>query len=156
MLLFTLLAVLATAFIVHRHRAASLLLVIVAFTAMFASPAHAASDTLTAVQLSSLTVSLIIGVAIPLITGLVTKYTTSSGVKGLITLVLNAVQTLVVTATIADGTAIVSRETFIAFCLSLTISIATYAGVYAPLNLTSSAGENGRPGLLASIGRHDR
>jgi hypothetical protein len=155
MLIFTVLAVLATAFLIHRHRLASLVLLVVALAAVVTSPAHADGETLTAVQLSPLTVSLIIGVAIPLITGLVTKYTTSSGVKGLITLVLNAVQTLVVTATVADGTAIVSRETFIAFCLSLTISIATYAGVYAPLNLTSSAGETGRPGLLASIGRKD-
>lgn len=90
------------------------------------------------VALSALTVSLVISFFIPVLTGLATKYTTSSGLKGLITLVLNAVQTLIVTATMADGSAVISKETLIAFLLSLAVSVAIYTGIYKPLLITSS------------------
>jgi len=101
--------------------------------------------------LSALSVSLLISLIIPIVTGLVTKYSTSSGLKGLITLVLNAVQALVVSATVGDGTAVISEETFVVFCVSLAISIATYAGVYKPLNITSST----PAGSLANVGAKD-
>jgi hypothetical protein len=103
------------------------------------------------ITLSALSVSLLLGLLIPVVTGLLTKYSTSSGLKGLVTLVLNATQALVVSATVADGTAVISKETFVTFCLSLAISIATYAGVYKPLNITSSE----PAGALANVGRKD-
>lgn len=106
------------------------------------------NDTLT---LSALTVSVLISFVIPVVTGVLTKYSTSSGVKGLVTLVLNAVQSLVVTATVADGTAVLSAPTLVTFALSLAISIATYAGVYRPLDITSSTPH----GALANVGRKD-
>lgn len=146
------LAVLAAAVFASLDRKASLTLLVVAFAGVFAGPASAAEPgAIHQVQLSALTVSLLIAVAIPLVTGIVTRFSTSSGVKGLVTLVLNAVQTLVVTAQLADGTAVISRETFVSFCLALTISIATYAGVYRPLDLTSST----PTGKLTHLGLKD-
>lgn len=103
------------------------------------------------ITLSALSVSLLLGLLIPVVTGLLTKYSTSSGLKGLVTLVQNATQALVVSATVGDGTAVISEETFVTFCLSLAISIATYAGVYKPLNITSSE----PAGALANVGRKD-
>lgn len=101
--------------------------------------------------LSALTVSLVVALIIPVVTGLVTRHSTSSGVKGLVTLVLNAVQALVVSATLADGTAVISEETFVQFALSLGISVASYAGVYKPLNVTSST----PTGVLTRVGAKD-
>lgn len=145
------LAVAALALTIRRPRW-RLLLALAALIVLVPGRAFAADgETLERVQLSALTVSLIIGLLIPIVTGLVTKYSTSSGLKGLITLMLNAVQTLVVTATVADGTAIISRETFVNFCLALVISVASYAGVYRPLGVTSST----QDGALAGVGRKD-
>lgn len=91
-------------------------------------------------SLSALSVSLVVSLFIPVLVGLLTKSSLSSGLKGLGMLVLNAVNALVVSAVVADGTAVVSKETFVAFALSLAISVASYTGVYKPLGLTSSEG----------------
>ena len=88
--------------------------------------------------LSPFTVQIIASVLIPILTGLLTRVTLSSGVKGLITLVLNAIAALVITATVADGTAVISQVTFQQWALGLAISIATYVGVYRPAGVTSS------------------
>lgn len=145
------LAVLVTAFALRRNRWLALAAVLLVTNAVMGPVAAADDAAVQAVQLSALTVSLIVALLVPLITGVVTRYSTSSGVKGLITLVLNAGQALVVNATVADGTAIISRETFVAFSLSLAISIATYAGVYRPLGVTSST----PTGALTNIGVKD-
>lgn len=145
------LAVLATAFALRRNRWLALAGSLLVMNAAIGPVAAADDPTMRAVQLSALTVSLIVALLIPLITGLVTRYSTSSGVKGLITLILNAGQALVVNATVADGTALISRETFVAFTLSLAISIASYAGVYRPLDLTSST----PTGKLTRLGLKD-
>lgn len=96
------------------------------------------------IELSALTVTLLVSLVIPVVTGLLTKASLSSGIKGLITLVLNAVNALIVGATLADGTAAFSQETLVVFLFGLAISVATYVGVYKPLNVTSNEG-----GLLA-------
>lgn len=101
--------------------------------------AFAEGETLSEIQLSPLTIQLVIGLVIPLAVGLATRYTTSAGFKVLLTMVLNAVQTLIVQATVASGVAIISKETFIAWLMALVVSIATYLGVYKPVNLTSSS-----------------
>lgn len=145
------LAVLATAFTLRRNRWLALAAALLLINAIIGPVARADDATVQAVQLSALTVSLIVALIVPLITGVVTRYSTSSGLKGLITLVLNAGQALVVNATMADGTALISRETFIAFTLSLAISIATYAGVYRPLGVTSSTPN----GVLTNFGVKD-
>jgi hypothetical protein len=106
-----------------------------------AAPLAGEVNSVSEIQLSALSIQLLIGLFIPLVVGLATKYTTSSGFKALLMLVLNAVQTLIVQTTMADGTAIISKETFIQWLMALVISVSMYAGVYKPLNLTSSTPE---------------
>lgn len=101
----------------------------------------AGEETLSQVQLEPLTVQLIIGLIIPIAVGLLTRYTTAAGVKVLLTMILNAIQTLIVQATVASGVAVISKETFIAWLMALVVSIATYLGVYKPVSLTSSSPE---------------
>lgn len=96
------------------------------------------TDTAAALSLSALTVTMVISLFIPIVNGIITKATLSSWVKGLLTLILNAVSAAVVTATVADGTAVFSEQTLIATLLGLAISVATYVGVYKPAGLTSS------------------
>jgi hypothetical protein len=108
-------------------------------------------ETLQSVHLSALTISLVISMIIPILVGLATKANLSSGVKGLMTLVLNAIQTLIVVNTQSDGTALISKQTFIVFLMSLVVSIAMYAGVYKPLNVTSST-PDGKLGANTGIG----
>lgn len=93
------------------------------------------------IELSALTVTFIVSFFIPVLTGLLTKVTTSSGVKGLVTLVLNAVNALVVGNMVGDGTVALTQETLVTFFLGLSISVASYAGVYKPLNVTSSTSD---------------
>ena len=106
------------------------------------------TQTLAQVSLSALTVTIIISLLIPIVVGIITKYSVPSYIKGLITLVLNAVNALLTTALVADGTAVISKPTFIAWFLGLAISVATYAGVYKPLGVTSTPNPDGKA-LLA-------
>lgn len=97
-----------------------------------------AAETAGALVLSALVVTIIISTAIPIITGLLTKATLPSWIKGVMTIILNAVNALVVNATLADGTAVISQETFVVWVLGVVTSIAIYAGVYKPAHITSS------------------
>lgn len=107
-----------------------------AFADVPTSPAS--TNSVAELELSALSVQLLIGLVVPIVVGLITKLTTSSGLKALVMLVINAAQTLLVQATMADGTAIISKQTFIVWIFALIVSVASYAGVYKPLNLTSS------------------
>lgn len=107
---------------------------------VFAQEAEPSGTGLESITLSALTVQLLVAAVIPIVTGVVTKASLSSFVKGLITLVLNALNAAIVQATVADGGAFFSQETIVATLIGLTISVATYLGVYKPANLTSSAG----------------
>ena len=132
-------------------------IVFTAVAAFFAVPAAASfaatppepvitqeqTQTLAQVSLSALTVTIIVSLVIPIITGIITKYSVPSWIKGLITLVLNAVNALVSTALVADGTAVISKPTFIAWFIGLTVSVATYAGIYRPAGLTSTPNSSG-------------
>ncbi len=88
--------------------------------------------------LNAPTVSLILGAVIPLLVGLATKLSTSSAVKSILMLVLNAIQSLVVTATQNNGAAVLSKEMLTTFIVSTIISAVSYTSVYKPSNLTSS------------------
>jgi hypothetical protein len=103
------------------------------------------SDTVASLRLDAVAVAFLVSALIPIVNGLITKCTLSSMWKGLITLILNAVNALVVTATMSDGTAIISSTTFVTFILGLVISVGTYLGVYKNVGLTSSATPAGVP-----------
>lgn len=98
---------------------------------------------------SSPLLTTLIGVVIPIVTGIVTKYTLPAGAKAIIMLFLNAVAGFLVTATTADGVAVFSRQTFFTAALSFVVAVASYAGLYRPLNVTSST-PNGA--LLPTMG----
>jgi hypothetical protein len=83
-------------------------------------------------------VMFVISLLIPIVNGLLTKYTFPSSVKAVITIVLNAVAALVVTATQADGTAVISNTALLTFIFGTTISVVSYLGLYKPTGLTSS------------------
>jgi len=90
------------------------------------------------VILNAPTVSLVIGAIIPLLVGLATKISTSSALKSVLMLVLNAVQSLIVTATQNDGAAVLSKQMLVTFVVSTIISAVSYTSVYKPSKLTSS------------------
>lgn len=83
-------------------------------------------------------VMLVVSLLIPLINGLATKYTLPSGVKAVITIVLNAVAAMIVTATQADGTAVISNTMLLTLVFGVTVSVISYLGLYKPVGLTSS------------------
>lgn len=97
-----------------------------------------ATDTAGSIEMSALTVTIIVSTIVPILTGIITKANLIGWAKGLVTIALNAVNALIVTATVADGTALISQETFIAWALGVVISVAMYAGVYESAGLTSS------------------
>lgn len=94
------------------------------------------SNSLSQVKISALVVTMVISLFIPFINGLLTK--ANSKIKGLVTIVLNAISALVVTATMADGTAVISKETFVITVMGVLVSVGTYLQVYKPLGITSS------------------
>jgi small basic protein len=80
----------------------------------------------------------VISLLIPILTGLLTKYTLPSSVKAIMTIVLNAAAALVLTAMQADGTAVISNAALLTFIYGTTISVVSYLGLYKPVGLTSS------------------
>ena len=111
-------------------------------------------------ELDAYTVTILLGFAIPLINGLVTKATTSTKVKAILTLVMSAVAGVVNVSLTDGGGAVFSQDTIKSAFLTLIISITTYLGVFKPLELTSSpvtkVDENGNrvtvDGKLAHVG----
>lgn len=93
------------------------------------------------VELSAQLVGVLISVVIPLVTGLLTKITTSSSVKQVVTIVLNAVNALLVTGAATDGSVYLNQTTIINFVIGLVISLGMYAGIYKPRGFTSSTSD---------------
>lgn len=118
-------------------------------------------DTLASVHLSAPLVAMIISSIIPILVGLVTKLSTSSGVKWLLNLILNTANGLLVTATLADGTAVISQQAALTALLGVIMSAVAYKG-WRSIGVTSSAvalpspTEPGHtinvPGKLAGVG----
>lgn len=105
-------------------------------------------------------VAILLGVIIPILNGLVTKITTSAGVKAVLTLALSTVAGIVTTATTDGGDAIFSSALVLNTALTFITSVAAYAGLWKPLEVTSSpvthVNETGTlvtvPGKLADVG----
>lgn len=109
----------------------------------FATPSVAAAqevdpgDTVASLELSALTVTAVVSLFIPIVVGLITKVDLNPLWKGAINIVLSAVNAAIVTATVADGTAVFSKETLIAAFFGMVVSLATYLQVYKPLDANS-------------------
>jgi hypothetical protein len=96
------------------------------------------NDTLASVQISATLVNLLISGFIPLVTGFLTKSTWRF--KGLVTLLLASISSLVVTATLADGTAVVSQQSALNALVGFMGAVATYAAVWKSAGVTSTGG----------------
>lgn len=94
-------------------------------------------DTVASLELSALTVTAVVSLFIPIVVGLITKADLSALWKGAINIVLSAVNAAIVTATVADGTAVFSKETLIAAFFGMVVSLATYLQIYKPLDTNS-------------------
>lgn len=127
----------------HRTRlaAGSLGVAVVAFpSTALAQDVPVNDDTIVgSITLSSLTVTLLISLFIPIATGILTKSTLAGYWKGLLTLILNGFNAALVQATVADGGAFFSRETLVTTLIGLAISVTSYLGIYRDAGLTSSA-----------------
>jgi hypothetical protein len=105
-------------------------------------------------------VTMMVGIFIPLLTGILTKRTTSGFVKGLITLIANGIVSGIATATMGDGTAVISWQFFVTWFVGFITSVGLYTGLWSKAGLTSSdqvvkAGDGTVttiPGKLADVG----
>lgn len=88
------------------------------------------------ITIDAVFVTAIVGVLIPIFVGLVTKLKASSSIKAVISIVLSAVQSLIVSSMIDGGGAIISKNTFILWVLSLIVSVASYVGIYKPTGIS--------------------
>lgn len=127
---------------VHRRSRVGAILAIGVLSALvFADVAHAqeidSGGTIAEIRLSVLTVTLIVSVFIPVATAIITKLDTSAQVKGVITLVLNLINSAVVGQVVSDGSAVFSQETLIAALIGMTISVASYLGFYKPVEINA-------------------
>jgi hypothetical protein len=104
-----------------------------------------------ALHIPALVVSAGVGTLVPILNGLLTKVTLPSAVKGVITIILSAIVALITSATLADGTAVISWLTFLMWFLTTVGAIAAYVNIYKPLNLTSST-PNGKLAPNSGIG----
>lgn len=112
-----------------------------------------ASDVSTVV-LAAPIVSLIVSLVIPVLAGLVTKLTTSSGIKNLVMLGLSLLSAVVTNGILADGSAVFTTQTLYTALITWGIAALTYAKLYQPFGITSSAQKDGTPGKLANKGIH--
>lgn len=90
------------------------------------------------IVISAPIVTIIMSLLIPLINGLLTKYTVSGAVKGVITLLMNTVMAFITTNASDTGAALFSLQTLMTATLGFIVSVATYAGIYRPAKITSS------------------
>lgn len=93
-------------------------------------------------SLSTFTVVVVTSFLIPAVTGLLTKVSASATVKQIVTLVLAAINGLIVTNTQADGTALISLTTLQYAVLSLAIAIVSYLGIYKPHDANAKLAPN--------------
>ena len=120
-------------------------------------PVNADTTDTSTIAIAAPIVTLIVSLLIPVVNGYLTTAGTPSWVKGIGTIVLNAVSALIVGGLLADGTSAFSTETLYTTVLGCLVSFFMYANVYRPLNLTSTpqlqADGTVTEGKLASVGR---
>lgn len=95
-------------------------------------------QTIPTIYLTPLTVTLVLSLFVPIVTGILTKYTLHAGVKAIIMIILDTVMTLIVHAEmLPSGVAVISSQAISAAIVATVVSIATYLGVYVPTKLTN-------------------
>lgn len=111
-------------------------------------PVNVDTTNVSTITIAAPIVTILVSLAIPLINGFLTTWRTRPGVKVVITIVLNAAWSLIANGIVADGSSTFSSGTLYTALIGTIISIASYAGVYKPLNITSNEG-----GSLSKVGR---
>lgn len=112
------------------------------------------ADSVSTLTLAAPVVSLIVAFLIPFLNGLVTKLTTSAGVKGLLTLGLSIANGVLANALLADGSAVFTTTTLFTAIGTWVIAVLSYKELYKPFGVTSSMQPDGTPGKLANKGIH--
>ena len=80
-------------------------------------------------------VSVFVGFGLPIVVGLLTKYRAPAGLKAALLAVLSAAQGFIVTATVADGTAVISKTAALAATAGWVTAVATHFGFWKPLKV---------------------
>lgn len=83
-------------------------------------------------NLDPTTVSLVLGVALPLLVGVITKSHASGRVKSVILALLSAISGGISQAVTDTGSALLSQQTLVTIALSWVVAVATYYGLYKP------------------------
>jgi hypothetical protein len=94
-------------------------------------------------RLSALVVTGLVALGLPVLVGLLTKMRAHPLVKGSLAIIFDALNALIVAATLNDGTAWLSKQTFFQFLISLGISEATYLKIWKPAGTNTLAPEFG-------------
>ena len=82
--------------------------------------------------LSTLIVTMLVSFLIPAAVAMLTKSNASAGIKQFVDALLSAATALIVTATLADGTAVISKEAAVLALGAFIHSQATYVSLYRP------------------------
>jgi len=82
------------------------------------------------IHLDAVAVSILVGTVLPLAVGLLTKLRASSGVKAVLLALLTALAGLITTATLADGSAVISWELALNAGLAWVTGVATHYGLW--------------------------
>lgn len=98
------------------------------------------------------TVQIAVAFVIPFLVGVLAKATWPGYIKGGLSIVLNFVNSAIVSATLVDGGAVWSETTLRNAALGLAISLAAFYNVFKPANLISGFQQNGTPGKLNNVG----
>ena len=103
-------------------------------------------------ELTATHVLLIVSVAIPFLTGLITRANASATLKQVVTLTLAAANALVVANTAADGGAVLTDSILLDAGVSWFVAVTSYLGLYKPHDANSRIVPN--VGIGGSAGRH--
>jgi len=83
-------------------------------------------------NLSAAAVTFVVSVLLPLANGIVTKFNASNTVKIVVSMTTAAIAALIVQATVADGSAIFTKELVERAIFMYLVQLLTYLGVYKP------------------------
>ena len=85
-------------------------------------------------------VTFLVTLLLPVLVALVTKAVASDRLRAVILLVLTAITTLIGEAIVDDGSAIISKDTFMKWVMATLIAVASYLGFWKPVaNINAKA-----------------
>lgn len=93
------------------------------------------------IMIDALTVSMLIGVVLPIVVGIITKLGAPRGLQSVLLLFLASVLGLIVNATITNGTAVFSVEAILTAGIGWVTAIASHYGLLKPTGITPKVAE---------------